>query len=286
MTTALTQAPATSVATEGVICGAILRECRRVLDLHQEAIAEKLMVNLNTYRAWEDGRRPVTRLPLHRYKALVRSLADIGAPEVYLDLLDLAVEVDIAVGRALISDDNPFPPAGRCERWYALLAWVLLGTQPVPASVVGLAKPPRLSHSDRTRLMNKIRHAVFEPTGELDAETLHTLKGVYLNCPPCPPWCDRTCEPFGPVSEGVLHQFATTIPALAARLGEPDGSVRVAAWSFTDHGGVAETGIELDVQESRTLGQQGRANFSAGQARALADALNELASLIEMESAR
>lgn len=178
-----------AVEAEGVICGAILRECRYSLQLNQDEMADKLMVDLCTYRSWEGARRPITHLTIHRYKALTRNLLSVGAPATYVELLDLAIEVDLAIGRALVSEDNPFPPTGRCDQWHALLAWALIGTTPKTFDDAGVVQTPRISAVDRNKLLKRIRYAVANPKG-LDKRTVRTLKTVYLGVPPCPEWCD------------------------------------------------------------------------------------------------
>lgn len=180
----------TTVKSEGVIAGAVLREARRALGLRQDQIAEKLFVDIDTYRSWEHSRRSLTRVAVHRYKALIRGLLDIGAPAELVDALDVAVDVDLAIGRALVSEENPFPPVSRCPLWHELLAWAVIGTVPDAFKVYGVAAAPRMAAADRSTLLRRIRVAVDKPDGSLDMDTLRLLGRVYLGL--CPSWCDGT----------------------------------------------------------------------------------------------
>lgn len=189
----VTTKPVSSVTTvalpvEGVICGAVLRQCRRALYVYQEGMADQLLVDINTYRSWEHGRRSVTRLPLHRFKSLTRELLTAGVRPEYVDLLELGVEVDLAIGRAMSSAENPLPPAGQCNGWHELLAWALVGTIPAVFAASGdRVTQPRLSTPDRNHLLKRIRHAIDKPASDLDDSAIALLRRLYIDGLPLPP---------------------------------------------------------------------------------------------------
>jgi transcriptional regulator with XRE-family HTH domain len=201
---AMQQATARHAQSEGVISGAVIREVRRGLNLTQEPMAQQLFIDVDTYRSWENARRPLTRLPLHRFKALTRGLLDIGVSGDRVALLDVAVEVDLALGRSLSSEENPFPLTARCELWHELLAWAVLGTTPALFADNGVVGTPRMAAVDRNTILRRIRYAVDKPDGTLTDDTLQLIGRVYLGIPPCPAWCinhDRGDE------TSVFHQL-------------------------------------------------------------------------------
>ncbi|MET0522640.1 MAG: hypothetical protein ABW156_11830 [Jiangellaceae bacterium] len=206
----------TTTPAEGVICGAVLRESRRFLGVRQDAMADRLLVDINTYRSWEHARRPITRLALHRFKSLTRSLLGMGIPDEYVAVLDLAVEVDLAIGRALSSEENPFPPFGKCDGWHELLAWSLLGITPRLFAENPQATQPRLSQVDRACLIKRIRYAITHPDSGHDDEAMALLRRLYLEGRPLP-----VPEPPTNHLAAQVQQLAMQLQDVAAQLYSP-----------------------------------------------------------------
>jgi len=248
---------ATTVDSEGVIAGAVLREARRALRLRQDQIAERLFVDIDTYRSWEHGRRSLTRIAVHRYKALIRGLLDVGVPTELVDALDVAVDVDLAIGRALVSEENPFPPVSKCPMWHELLAWAVIGTVPEAFERYGVATAPRMATTDRNRLLRRIRVAVDKPKG-LDVETLRLLGRVYLGN--CPTWCSGRCKE----SDGDPRQHGELIHTTA------DVEVGDVRARMTQTGVNSEPQIEIAAAT-------GRLAFSLPESALLGSALLQLA---------
>jgi len=151
-----TLAPVTSRAldAEGAVSAAVLRTFRRnLLHLQQDQLADKLLVELWTYRAWEQGRRPLTRFPVYQLHALTRALAEQGVPQSLLGALDAAVELDCDITRALASKENLFPPPGRTDTWLALLRWALSGSTPLMFMGLRNVQAPRICSRDQRILM-------------------------------------------------------------------------------------------------------------------------------------
>jgi transcriptional regulator with XRE-family HTH domain len=153
MTSTLTRARIHSQGIDGLVSGAVLRTYRRRLQLNQQAIADQLGVDLNTYRAWESGRRSLSRVSVVKFKALSRGLVDIGVPRSAVGVLDTAIELDIDIVRALASEENLFPPPGCTETWRALLQWSLGGPAPVVFLGWRQVEPPRFCPADQRLLM-------------------------------------------------------------------------------------------------------------------------------------
>ncbi len=173
-------APATeTVGAEGLVCGAVLRGFRRQLGLTQEALGERLFVDKSTYVAWENGRRPLNRIPVHRFRSLCRALVDIGVSPDLIGALDVAIDVDLDIARALATGENLFPPNGCNETWHALLAWALTDRRPVMFAGWNRAESPRLCARDRNSLLKRIRYAVTGANHDVDEPTRSTLRHLY-----------------------------------------------------------------------------------------------------------
>lgn len=146
---------------EGVISGAVLREIRRTLGLHQEQIADGLGLDLNTYRSHEHGRRPLARVSVQRMRTLRHGLHRLGADNTTLGLLDTAVDVDLAVKQVLTGDhnagDHPLGAVVHTRTWHDLLGWAITGRAPKTLANGTDIPRPRLAVPDRQALLDKLR---------------------------------------------------------------------------------------------------------------------------------
>jgi transcriptional regulator with XRE-family HTH domain len=169
---------------EGVIAGALLREIRRRLGLRQDAMAEVLRVDINTYRSWENGRRPLARIPVHRLRALVQGLLRIGADAEIVELLDTAIDVDLNIGQILANHrdpaDHPLANWVQTRSWHDLLAWGLAGRTPRALSGAGEVARPRLARVDREAVLGQLRDAAEQTRSNTDATSTLLRRQVYF----------------------------------------------------------------------------------------------------------
>jgi transcriptional regulator with XRE-family HTH domain len=121
---------------DGLIAGHLLRLIREHRGLTQEAAAETVRVDLDTWRSWETGRRPLANTSAGKLHHLIRRLRALGAPPVLLDHLQVAIEADLFVAHVLIEAGRGDPAdhmlAGwvSTRAWTDLLAWTMTGTPP------------------------------------------------------------------------------------------------------------------------------------------------------------
>lgn len=156
---------------EGLIAGHLLRLTREHLGLTQEDAATAVGVDINTWRSWETGRRPLAHTKVGQLRALTRRLRSLGADRVLLDHLEVAIEADLFVAHVLIESGRGDPAdhmlAGwvSTRAWNDLLAWTLAGTP--PKALGGLILPgqrrgpapsrPELAVATRARLFDSLR---------------------------------------------------------------------------------------------------------------------------------
>jgi transcriptional regulator with XRE-family HTH domain len=154
---------------EGLITGALLREIRRRLAVSQEQISTLLDVDLNTYRSWEHGRRPINRMPAGKMRLLTRGLIRAGAQAQLVELLDIAVDVELSIDEVLANrmglDRHPLAGWVQTRTWHDLLSWGIAGRTPRALVNGAEISPPRMSTAARTALLERLRDAA-EQTGD------------------------------------------------------------------------------------------------------------------------
>lgn len=170
---------------EGAIAGALLREIRRRLALKQDQIADLLHVDLNTYRSWEHGRRPLAQVQVHRMHALTQGLLRIGAEAELVELLDTAVDVDLNI-RQILADhipvqQHPLATWVQTRTWHDLLAWGIAGNTPRVLKC-STAEPvaPRLSVPVRRALITQLRDAAERTDHRTDPASTLLRRQVYF----------------------------------------------------------------------------------------------------------
>jgi transcriptional regulator with XRE-family HTH domain len=147
---------------EGVTAGAVLRVIRRRLGHQQDTFAELLGVDINTYRSWEHGRRPLSRIPVHKMHALRHGLIRVGAEAQLVDLLETAVGVDISIEQMLVGDqvaEHPLAELVQTRTWHDLLVWDIAGITPRLLKGTGATDAPRMAAVTRNKLFNRLRDA-------------------------------------------------------------------------------------------------------------------------------
>lgn len=95
--------------------------------------------------------------------------------------------------------------------------------------------------------------------------------------PPCPPWCDATCETLGHMGNAIIHCSVETSLWCTPASSEPnegEGVVRVKASRYEQVDNAPELTIDLDVSDADGA-MPGLATFTAQQARALIVSLTE-----------
>jgi hypothetical protein len=98
--------------------------------------------------------------------------------------------------------------------------------------------------------------------------------------PPCPPWCDATCETFGHCGDAIIHaQTAVAVESTADHPTEPLGAVHVRVLQYEHLGQQPDRWVEVDFTDAGTLLDV--ANFTPTQARALIRALTAAVDSIE-----
>lgn len=154
---------------EGLITGALLREIRRRLALSQEQISALLDVDLNTYRSWEHGRRPINRIPTRKMRLFTRGLIRIGAEAHLVELLDVAVDVELSIDEILANrvslDKHPLAGWVQTRMWHDLLSWGIAGRTPRVLANGAEISAPRMSMPARTAMLERLRDAA-EQTGD------------------------------------------------------------------------------------------------------------------------
>lgn len=183
-------APSSDAATpgttepEGVTAGAVLRVIRRQLGYQQDIFAELLGVDINTYRSWEHGRRPLSNIPMHKMHALRRGLMRIGAEAQLIELLDTAVDVDISIGQMLtgpgIPEHHPLASLVQTRMWHDLLAWDLAGNTPRALAAFGEVPAPRMSVPMRSQLINQLRDTAEQAGDKADPASTLLRRQVYF----------------------------------------------------------------------------------------------------------
>lgn len=168
---AATGTASTADTPDGLIGGHVLRLIREHLGLTQEAAADALHVDLNTWRSWETGRRPLANTKVGQLRALTRRLRTLGASPVLLGHLEVAIEADLFVAHVLIEAGRGNPAdhmlAGwvSTRTWNDLLAWTFAGTPPKalgPLVVPGQRRGPtpgrpELPAATRSRFFDSLR---------------------------------------------------------------------------------------------------------------------------------
>lgn len=157
--TSATETPGTT-DPEGITAGSVLRVIRRQLGHHQDTFADLLSIDINTYRSWETGRRPLSHIPVHKMHTLRHGLIRIGTDAHLVDLLHTAITVDISLEQMLTSsrpDGHPLAELVQTRTWHDLLLWDIAGITPRLLKSTGPISAPRMPPATRTRLFNQLR---------------------------------------------------------------------------------------------------------------------------------
>jgi hypothetical protein len=226
-------------------------------------------IDLNTYRSYEHGRRPLARVTVQRLRSITRGLTAIGVAPAVVDLIDVAIDVDLAIGKTLAEElfEYPFPPGGKGALWHELLAWAVIGTTPNAFADNGVVATPPLSAPDRNTILRQIRYTVDRQDASLDAGTLQYLREVYLGIPPCPSWCGlhyraseaeafhqhdldaswgRTADRYGEEKLGLAIERMDDVDGI----GTPMVSVQ-----YSTFGDMPEGTVELPLDTARDFAQ-------------------------------
>lgn len=157
---------------EGLIAGHLLRLTRENLGLTQETAAEAVKVDVNTWRSWETGRRPLAHTKVGQLRSLLRRLQSLGADPLLVHHIEVAIETDLFIAHVLVEagrgDPHDHMLAGwvTTRTWNDLVAWAVAGTPPkalarvlaVPGQRRGPAPSrPELSTPTRTRFFDALR---------------------------------------------------------------------------------------------------------------------------------
>lgn len=153
---------------EGLIAGHLLRLAREHLGLTQEAAADAAGVDINTWRSWETGRRPLANTRVGQLRALYRRLRSLGADPVLLDHIEVAIEADLFVAHVLLEAGRGDPADHMLAGWVStrgwndLLAWTLAGTPPKALGGLILPGQRRGPAPTRPELAAPVRARFFE----------------------------------------------------------------------------------------------------------------------------
>jgi transcriptional regulator with XRE-family HTH domain len=167
------------------VAGALLRTIRVRLGLRQEQMAEALGADLNTYRSWENGRRPLSRISVQRHRSLLRALRRLGANDKLVDLIDTAIDVDLSISQIICDgpapSEHPLAHFVQTKTWHDLLAWAVAGITPKVLINGGSEAPaPRLPVPDRSLLLDNLRVSAERTGARTDAVATLLRRQVYF----------------------------------------------------------------------------------------------------------
>jgi DNA-binding transcriptional regulator YiaG len=145
-----------TATAKGLTAGYLLRKIREQTGHTQEALAEYLGVDLNTYRGWETGRRSLGQVKASTLNGIIRKLLLLGGDPRDLDRIHTAIDVDTFIGDVLrghaTPGDHPLANWVSTRDWNDLLGWALVGPEDN-----GLIPRPRLPATDRRRFFDNLR---------------------------------------------------------------------------------------------------------------------------------
>lgn len=166
-----------SAPSQGVVAGHLLRQVREQIGYTQEALAEHLGYDLNTYRGWETGRRSLGQVKASTIQVIIRKLRILGGNTDLLGRIGTAVDVDVFIGDVLRGDagtaDHPLASWVSTRDWNDMLSWATSGT---PSD--GGVPQPRLAPADRKVFFNNLR-ATAEKAGT-GGEAMLLRRQVYF----------------------------------------------------------------------------------------------------------
>ncbi len=155
--------------SQGVVAGHLLRQVRERIGYTQEALAECLGYDLNTYRGWETGRRSLGQVKASSVQVIVRKLRVLGADADLLARIGTAVDVDVFIGDVLRGSpdtaDHPLASWVSTRDWNDMLGWATNG---VPDG----GQRPRLAPVDRKTFFANLRATADRAGGGGDAMLL------------------------------------------------------------------------------------------------------------------
>ncbi|MET7640350.1 helix-turn-helix domain-containing protein [Streptomyces sp. NPDC005438] len=213
---------------EGVVTGHLFKMTRERAGLTQQGLAEALEVDTTTVQGWESGRRPLTALPMARFRALGRDLLRRGADPSLLALFDVALDADAVLSHALRDDPARdlvgHPLAGWVFTRTAthMIVWALNGVTPAALPVSPSNTSRRrgpvptgslLGASDRRQFFGHLRRYAEEADRAGEGGALLRRQALYL--------CSYDAEPG--THEWIAHMRARQ-PA----------TPRPGAWTWAD----------------------------------------------------
>ncbi|GLZ39685.1 hypothetical protein Acsp05_33090 [Actinokineospora sp. NBRC 105648] len=117
--------------------GFVLKLARQSTGLTQEALAERLTVDVTTVQGWESGRRPLAAVPAGEFVRLCGRLGRLGAPPSTARHLREAVEADLVLAVGVHAggtwvDPDTHPLAAKVHRKTItnLITWPVTGDVP------------------------------------------------------------------------------------------------------------------------------------------------------------
>jgi transcriptional regulator with XRE-family HTH domain len=119
----------------GLIAGVMLRTIRESIHLTQEQLAEALVVDPNTVKGWETGRRPLINASGRTLFGLRRQLLSLGASADLVGHLSTAMDADLFVAQVLDGDTSQIPALlgswVATRVWTDLIAWAFSDAPPM-----------------------------------------------------------------------------------------------------------------------------------------------------------
>jgi transcriptional regulator with XRE-family HTH domain len=164
--------------SQGVVAGHLLRQVRERIGYTQEALAERLGYDLNTYRGWETGRRSLGQVKASSVQVIVRKLRVLGGDPDLLARIGTAVDVDVFISDVLSGTpdipDHPLANWVSTRDWNDMLGWATTG-----APDRHIVQRPRLAPADRKTFFANLR-ATVDRAGAGDHATLLRRQVYFL----------------------------------------------------------------------------------------------------------